>query len=80
MGSFIYVLNFSPPFEYFHFQDKYFIQKSILIQRKLQLLLRLLTLGEDVSVFYFSAQGKGIFLINRLSQLKKWSKDSRGTP
>ncbi|XP_068761499.1 polyglutamylase complex subunit TTLL1-like isoform X1 [Montipora capricornis] len=26
------------------------------------------------------SQGKGIFLINRLSQLKKWSKDSRGTP
>ncbi|XP_027038138.1 polyglutamylase complex subunit TTLL1-like isoform X3 [Pocillopora verrucosa] len=25
------------------------------------------------------SQGKGIFLINRLSQLKKWSKDSRGT-
>ncbi|KXJ10393.1 probable tubulin polyglutamylase TTLL1 [Exaiptasia diaphana] len=26
------------------------------------------------------SQGKGIFLINRLSQLKKWSKDSKGTP
>lgn len=24
-----------------------------------------------------SAQGKGIFLINRLSQIKKWSKDSK---
>lgn len=31
-------------------------------------------------LFYFLAQGKGIFLINRLSQLKKWSKDTRGTP
>ncbi|EDO26332.1 predicted protein [Nematostella vectensis] len=25
------------------------------------------------------SQGKGIFIINKLSQLKKWSKDSKGT-
>mmetsp|Transcript_29221 Transcript_29221/g.76529 ORF Transcript_29221/g.76529 Transcript_29221/m.76529 type:complete len:406 (+) Transcript_29221:100-1317(+) len=27
-----------------------------------------------------SAQGKGIFLVNRLSQIKKWAKDAKGQP
>lgn len=26
------------------------------------------------------AQGVGIFLINKLSQIKKWSKDTKGNP
>lgn len=28
----------------------------------------------------FSAQGKGIFLINKMSQIKKWSRDGKSIP
>jgi tubulin polyglutamylase TTLL1 len=30
--------------------------------------------------FLYLAQGKGIFLINKMSQIKKWSRDGKSMP
>jgi tubulin polyglutamylase TTLL1 len=32
------------------------------------------------NLFVYIAQGKGIFLINKMSQIKKWSRDGKSIP
>jgi hypothetical protein len=31
-------------------------------------------------IIFYLAQGKGIFLINKMSQIKKWSRDGKSIP